>query len=422
VTASPSTGGAHGATPVERVGGQSAMNAVRFSGVSKVYAGGATAVDDLDLEIAGQELLVLVGPSGCGKTTALRMVAGLEDISAGEISVAGTVVNRLEPRKRDIAMVFQNYALYPHMTVFDNIAFPLRCRRVGRREIRERVERAARLLGLEDMLKRRPRTLSGGQRQRVAMGRAIVREPRVFLMDEPLSNLDAKLRTQMRTEIAQIQRELGVTTIYVTHDQVEAMTMGTRIAVMRKGVLQQQGSPQEVYDDPVNLFVASFIGSPAMNLVQATLERRNGGLACRIGEQRLDLPDRVIARVPALAGYEGRDVAVGIRPEHLRANDSAGPVASLVGDAVVVETLGAEKLVHVDMPGHAVVTEDVLEVARDTDASLAQALQRGERSDRVSLVARFEPDAPTTVGSSVRVPVALERLRFFDLQTGLALR
>src|SRR5690349_164288 len=269
--------------------GWEAVAPVAFQDVGKVYGDGTRAVDDLDLLVEDGEFMVFVGPSGCGKTTALRMVAGLEEVTEGTIRIGETVVNDVLPQKRNIAMVFQNYALYPHMSVAENIGFGLKMHKVDRREARERVEQIARVLGLSDLLQRKPRALSGGQRQRVAMGRAIVRSPQVLLMDEPLSNLDAKLRVQMRAEIARIQREIGATTIYVTHDQVEAMTMGDRVAVMRKGRLQQVDVPQRLYDAPTNLFVAGFIGSPSMNLVQARLERRNGSLACAIGDQRLEL-------------------------------------------------------------------------------------------------------------------------------------
>src|SRR5207302_9781988 len=271
------------------------------------------------LDVADGEFMVFVGPSGCGKTTALRMVAGLEDITDGEIRIGDAVVNGLHPRKRDVAMVFQNYALYPHMTVYRNIAFALKVRKTPPEEIKRRVEEAARILGLTPELKRKPAQLSGGQRQRVAMGRAIVRDPQVFLMDEPLSNLDAKLRVQMRAEVARIQHELGATTIYVTHDQVEAMTMGDRVAVMRGGVLQQEGDPQTVYDRPRNLFVASFIGSPPMNLVQAQLDRGDAeNLVARIGGQEIEVPRELVAARPALERYAGRTVGLGIRPEHVR--------------------------------------------------------------------------------------------------------
>src|SRR6516164_8608534 len=290
------------------------MAPVAFSGVGKVYRDGTRALIDFTLEVADGEFMVFVGPSGCGKTTALRMVAGLEDITEGEVRIAGRVVNGLHPRKRDVAMVFQNYALYPHMTVYKNIAFALKVRKTPPSEIRRRVEEAARILGLTPELKRKPAQLSGGQRQRVAMGRAIVRDPDVFLMDEPLSNLDAKLRVQMRAEISRIQHELGATTIYVTHDQIEAMTMGDRVAVLRKGELQQVAEPQALYDTPANLFVASFIGSPEMNLVEAELERTDGGLVCVLGGQRLPVPAELVQARPGLEAYVGRTIGLGVRP------------------------------------------------------------------------------------------------------------
>src|SRR2546421_4341590 len=262
------------------------MAEIQFIHVSKVYGGDTPAVRDLNLEVNEGEFVVLVGPSGCGKTTALRMVAGLEEITEGEIRIGDRVVNQLPPRERDVAMVFQNYALYPHKSVYENLAFPLKLRRLGKAEIEQRVRRIARLLELEEQLPRRPRQLSGGQRQRVAMGRAIVREPQAFLMDEPLSNLDAKLRTQMRAEISLLHKELGITTLYVTHDQVEAMTLGQRVAVLRKGELQQVAAPQELYDRPVNLFVAGFIGSPSMNFDQGTVESADGRLTVAFGDER----------------------------------------------------------------------------------------------------------------------------------------
>ncbi len=290
---------------------------VTFQGVSKVYPDGTRAVNDLNLGIQDGEFMVLVGPSGCGKTTALRMVAGLEDISEGQLKIGERIVNHVPPRDRDIAMVFQSYALYPHLSVYDNIAFGLKLKKMPKAEIDKRVQNAAQVLGLESFLDRKPRALSGGQRQRVAMGRAIVREPAAFLMDEPLSNLDAKLRVQMRAEIAKLQSDLGTTTVYVTHDQVEAMTMGDRVAVMRKGELQQVAEPQELYDRPLNLFVGGFIGSPAMNLVEAQLERANGGLAAVAGGERILLGDETLSARPALKQYEGRPVILGIRPEDL---------------------------------------------------------------------------------------------------------
>src|SRR5262245_4945343 len=291
------------------------MAGVTLEDVSKVYPDGYRAVNKVDLAINDGEFMVLVGPSGCGKTTALRMVAGLEDISEGVVRIGQRAVNHVPSRDRDIAMVFQSYALYPHLSVYENIAFGLRLKKLPKKEIDERVHKAASTLGLEDQLKRKPRNLSGGQRQRVAMGRAIVRQPAAFLMDEPLSNLDAKLRVQMRAEISRLQRDLGVTTIYVTHDQVEAMTMGDRVAVMRKGELQQVDDPQTLYDHPVNLFVGGFIGSPAMNMVEAQIVKQNGGLAAQIGDQTLSLGAETLEQRPGLRAYEGKRVIIGIRRE-----------------------------------------------------------------------------------------------------------
>ena len=289
------------------------MAEVVLDHVSKVYDNGFEAVTDLSLDIADGEFLVLVGPSGCGKSTALRMIAGLETISSGEMRIGDRVVNDVQPKDRDIAMVFQNYALYPHMTVFDNIGFALKLAKVPRDEIKKRVDNAARILELTENLDKKPGQLSGGQRQRVAMGRAIVRDPAAFLMDEPLSNLDAKLRVQMRAEIAALQRELGVTTFYVTHDQVEAMTMGDRVAVIKRGILQQAAAPQELYDHPENLFVAGFIGSPAMNLYQSTI-RRNGSTTIELGSQTLEIDPQLLAERPAIESFVVMPVAVGIRP------------------------------------------------------------------------------------------------------------
>src|SRR5689334_21392708 len=291
------------------------MAEIAYDAVQKVYPDGTQAVHDLDLEIADGELMVLVGPSGCGKTTALRMLAGLEEISGGEIRIGDQIVNDLKPKERDIAMVFQSYALYPHMSVYDNLAFGLKLHDVPKQEIKERVTRAAKILQIEDILKRKPRALSGGQRQRVAMGRAIVREPQAYLMDEPLSNLDAKLRVQMRAEIHQLQRRLGVTTIYVTHDQVEAMTMGDRVAVMNAGHLQQVDTPQVLYDQPVNEFVAGFIGSPSINLVESKLAQSNGKLEVTLGKDKLSVDDQIVRNRSGLADYVGKEVILGVRPE-----------------------------------------------------------------------------------------------------------
>jgi multiple sugar transport system ATP-binding protein len=395
---------------------------VTFDAVGKVYRDGTRAVTDLDLQVGDGEFMVLVGPSGCGKTTALRMVAGLEEISEGEIRIGDRVVNGLEPRDRDIAMVFQNYALYPHMDVERNMAFGLTTRRVPRAEARRRVERIARVLGLHALLRRKPGQLSGGQRQRVAMGRAIVREPQVFLMDEPLSNLDAKLRVQMRAEISRIQRELNATTIYVTHDQVEAMTMGDRVAVLRGGVLQQLDSPQQLYDRPANLFVASFIGSPSMNLVEATLRRRDGGLVCAIGPQELAVPPEVVAERPALAGYDGRRVALGVRPErleHAALVPSAGPERRLRGLVRLTEALGSALLAHVEVDAPAVVHDDVLEEAGDE--VVVEEIRAEQRERRTTLVCSFDPAASVRAGEEVEVAVDTRRLHFFDLETGAAI-
>src|SRR3954469_18322154 len=327
------------------------MASVTFDAVSKVYDNGFRAVDAPDLEIRDGEFMVLVGPSGCGKTTALRMLAGLEEISAGELIIDDEVVNAVPPQKRDIAMVFQNYALYPHLSVYDNMAYGLKIQKIGKAEIRQRVEEIARVIGLEDLLGRKPKALSGGQRQRVAMGRAIVRQPKVFLMDEPLSNLDAKLRVQMRSEVSRIQHELKATTVYVTHDQVEAMTMGDRVALMRRGVLQQVDTPMRLYNAPANLFVASFIGSPAMNLLEATLDRRNGHLVAQVGDQFLRLEAEALTDPGELDRYIGRKVALGIRPEHLEdaaVETDAPSERRLKASVKTVEALGSELIAHLE--------------------------------------------------------------------------
>jgi multiple sugar transport system ATP-binding protein len=393
------------------------MASIRLDGVGKVFRDGTRAVDGLDLEIADGELIVLVGPSGCGKTTTLRMTAGLEEISEGEIRIGDRLVNSLDPRDRDVAMVFQNYALYPHMTVFDNLAFPLRAQRVPRAEIRTRVERTAKVLGLDGLVGRKPRSLSGGQRQRVAMGRALVREPQVFLMDEPLSNLDASLRARMRAEIAGLQHELGVTTMYVTHDQVEAMTVGGRIAVMRGGVLQQQGPPQTVYDAPDNLFVAAFIGSPPMNLLYGRIERDGDTLQCVLGDRRLP----VVAKdglAAALASYTGTDVAAGVRPEHLGDPIDGSPDRPrLRGSVKFVEQLGSETMVQIDLDVKAVAVDTVLGLPGDAGETV-----RGPPSDRALVTARFNAHADVGLGDIVEVAVSTERVQYFDLTTGRAIR
>ncbi len=401
------------------------MAEVVLHDMSKVYPDGTRAVADLDLSIGDGEFMVLVGPSGCGKTTALRMVAGLEDISSGEVRVGGRVVNDVPPKDRDIAMVFQSYALYPHLSVFENIAFGLRLRKVPKDEVERRVTEAAGILGLEDLLKRKPRALSGGQRQRVAMGRAIVREPQAFLMDEPLSNLDAKLRVQMRSEIARIQDNLGVTTIYVTHDQTEAMTLGHRVAVMRKGVLQQVASPQELYDDPVNLFVAGFIGSPAMNMVEATLEGGDGSPAWLVvGSQRLQLDDKVMAERPGLAAYRGRTLAAGIRPEDMEdAALAAGapPERRLSFTTDLVEALGSDVFVHFSLDAPPVVTDETRELAEDVGADRAEQLASARSAAHATVVARCSPRTAARASQAMEVAVDTSRFHFFDLETGAAI-
>jgi multiple sugar transport system ATP-binding protein len=400
------------------------MADVIFDKVEKVYDNDVHAVHDLSLEIRDGEFVVLVGPSGCGKTTALRMVAGLEEITDGKVSIGGRVVNDLTPKERDIAMVFQNYALYPHLSVSDNIGFGLRLRKTPKKVVDERVAWAAKLLGLTPYLNRRPKELSGGQRQRVAMGRAIVRQPQVFLMDEPLSNLDAKLRVQMRAEIARIQHEVGVTTIYVTHDQVEAMTMGDRVAVMRKGELQQMAEPQSLYNAPNNLFVASFIGSPAMNIVEADVVRGDGGLAVRIGEQELQVPEDVARRRPALSGYAGRKLALGIRPEHLEDGillQNGG--ARLKGRVLITEALGSEILAHVEMKATPVVTDDVVEgaVVDEAEYEIAADLLESGNGAQSTFVGRFDPSSRVRPDDEIELVVDTEKLQFFDLETGYAI-
>jgi multiple sugar transport system ATP-binding protein len=401
------------------------MADVIFDKVEKIYDNDVHAVHDLSLEIGDGEFVVLVGPSGCGKTTALRMVAGLEDITDGKISIGERVVNDLTPKERDIAMVFQNYALYPHLSVADNIGFGLRLRHTPKEVVEERVAWAANFLGLTPYLHRRPKELSGGQRQRVAMGRAIVRKPQVFLMDEPLSNLDAKLRVQMRAEIARIQREMSVTTIYVTHDQVEAMTMGDRVAVMRRGELQQMAEPQTLYDTPKNLFVASFIGSPAMNIFEARVERRDGGLAVQLGDQELAVPQDVAQRRQALAGYTGRTLAVGIRPEHLEdASVARNGGGRLRGHVLLTEALGSEILAHVEVHAKPVVTEDVVEgavVHAEEQAVAADLMGDSGNGAKATLVGRLDPASRVRPDSEVELTVDTEKLQFFDLETGFAI-
>ncbi|HET7012827.1 MAG TPA: sn-glycerol-3-phosphate ABC transporter ATP-binding protein UgpC [Streptosporangiaceae bacterium] len=392
------------------------MSRIELDSVTKRFGDGTIAVSSLDLTVGDGELLVLVGPSGCGKTTALRMVAGLEEVSSGTIRIDGQIVNDVEPRHRDIAMVFQSYALYPHLSVFDNMAFSLKYRKINKGEIRARVLEAARVLELEPYLLRKPRQLSGGQRQRVAMGRAIVRQPRAFLMDEPLSNLDAKLRVQMRAEIGQLQRSLGITTIYVTHDQTEAMTLGTRVAVISGGLLQQLAPPTELYRRPANLFVAGFIGSPPMNLIDAVLERGGAsafadatGPVVAFGPHRLPIPAQVIAAHPGLENYLGQPIVLGIRPEHLSDATLSGPDgsgATLELPVSLREELGSEvhlhgalgEVAHGSGPG----ADDVRSLA--------------------TLVAKMDPRTKIEVGQTATIAVAADQLHFFDPQSGDSIR
>ena len=400
------------------------MAEVTFDNVGKIYPDGTRAVSGMDLEIDDGEFMVLVGPSGCGKTTALRMVAGLEEISEGVLRIGDRVVNRVPARDRDIAMVFQSYALYPHLSVYENIAFGLKLRKTPKDEIDKRVRDAARVLGLEEFLDRKPRALSGGQRQRVAMGRAIVRQPAAYLMDEPLSNLDAKLRVHMRAEIASLQHDLGVTTLYVTHDQVEAMTMGHRVAVMRKGQLQQVAPPQELYDRPVNVFVGGFIGSPAMNLVESTVERRNGTYFARLGEAALALDESVSRTRPALERYVDRPVVLGIRPESLEDAALEPDTPSdrkLKGVVVLREPLGSEIVAHFDVDVPPALTEEVRELARDVGQEAAVRASQDEGQSKSTMVGRFGPRSRAKTGDTIDVAVDTTSIHLFDVETGLGI-
>jgi multiple sugar transport system ATP-binding protein len=396
---------------------------ITFESVSKVYPDGTRAVQSVDLAIADGGFMVLVGPSGCGKTTLLRMVAGLETISDGVIRVGGRVINAVPPKSRDIAMVFQNYALYPHMSVYDNMAFALKLRHLPKAQIKENVRKAATILALMEQLGKKPRNLSGGQRQRVAMGRAIVREPQAFLMDEPLSNLDAKLRVQMRAEIARIQRDLGVTTIYVTHDQVEAMTLGDRVAVMRGGILQQFDSPQELFEQPRNLFVAGFIGSPEMNLVDAKLERIDG-VWVTFGSHRLRVPDELLSARPSVGRAIGRRIVLGIRPDDFE--DAALVTEAPAGTRLPVrvdlrETLGREAYLHFVIDAPPVLTEDTKELAADTDAAALEELERTAATQTTRFVASVSAKTSAREGQDAELTVDVGELHFFDPETGEAL-
>ncbi len=388
------------------------MADVVFDHCEKQYPNGFKAVTDLSLQINDGEFLVMVGPSGCGKSTTLRMIAGLEEISAGELRIDGKVVNHMAPKDRDIAMVFQNYALYPHMSVGENIGFALKLRKTPKDEIKRRVEEAARVLELTSLLDRKPGQLSGGQRQRVAMGRAIVRQPKAFLMDEPLSNLDAKLRVQMRSEIARIQKDLGVTTFYVTHDQVEAMTMGHRVAVIKAGVLQQVAAPQSLYERPDNVFVAAFIGSPSMNLFEGALDL-GANPSVMLGTQRVALPDSLLAERPALRAYDGRSVVVGIRPEDLEDAElvPSHPAHQRVrADVVLVEALGAEIVAHLEIDAPHAATGD------------PDAVEKIGTAGRSVLIAKLSPRSGVRADRPVELAVDAVRFHFFDPDSTLAIR
>ena len=386
------------------------MASIVFEGVEKRYPDGYAAIQHLDLTIEDGEFLVLVGPSGCGKSTALRMIAGLEDITGGRLMIGDTLANGLAPRDRDIAMVFQSYALYPHMSVAENIGFGLSVRGTDKAEIDRKVKETAKLLELDAYLHRKPGQLSGGQRQRVAMGRALVRAPKAFLMDEPLSNLDARLRGQMRAEIARLQKLSGITTVYVTHDQIEAMTMGDRVAVMRAGVLQQLGTPRSLYDTPANLFVAGFIGTPSMNFLKARLERGDTGLLAAAGGFSLPVPEAVIATRPALARHVGKDIFVGVRAEALIASGGSDPGHGRIGGTIAfIEDFGATKLVHLDIGGAGKLEE----VAAEAD----EISLSGPR-----LRASIPATHPLQLGETLLLSVDPEQLHFFDATTENAIR
>src|SRR5438132_8587706 len=396
------------------------MASIDFDDVSKRFPNGTLAVDEMNLTVDDGEFMIFVGPSGCGKTTALRMVAGLEEVTSGSIRIGDRVVNDVEPPDRDIAMVFQNYALYPHMSVADNMGFPLRMQRMSRGELRGRVHDVAELLGIGELLARKPRELSGGQRQRVAMGRAIVRHPQVFLMDEPLSNLDAKLRVQMRADIAKLQHDLGTTTIYVTHDQVEAMTMGDRVAVMSLGVLQQVDTPQRLYEQPANLFVAGFIGTPPMNLVEAGVATHNGTVAVKISGQDIQLSDATLARYPGVRRYDGRSIVFGVRSDDLYLPQERPNLPSLTASLQLVEQLGSHSIAYFKIDAHVIAAgaaglEGAVEEEGDAEAVTAS---------RPNLVASFSAAEAAALRLEDEVPVAIDvaKVHLFDSDTGEPLR
>ena len=401
----------------------SALSSINFESVGKVYPGGTRAITDVSIEVADGEFVVLVGPSGCGKSTLLRMVAGLEEVTEGTLRIGNRVVNEVSPKDRDIAMVFQNYALYPHMSVFDNMAFGLKMRRLPREEIRQKVREAASILEISELMERKPKSLSGGQRQRVAMGRAIVREPAAFLMDEPLSNLDAKLRVQMRAELGILHKRLQTTTLYVTHDQVEAMTMGDRVAVLRKASedqtnLQQIDTPRVLYDRPANLFVAGFIGSPSMNFVYGSIKARGAEVSLGFADEEVTLPGSVLTEHSTLASYTNRQIVVGIRPEAFDIDSAPsepdGP-PTITADATLVEQLGSEAYVHFSKPAPPVITPDIRELLEDEGSDVSSL------GDTTKFVARVNPDLAPRGGDRIRLTVDTSKLHFFDDETGAAI-
>ena len=396
------------------------MATVELDKINKLYENGFHAVKDLSIDVKDGEFLVLVGPSGCGKSTALRMVAGLEDISTGDLRIGGRRVNDVDPQGRDIAMVFQSYALYPHMSVADNIGYGLKLRKTPKDEMNARIQKAADMLELGPLLDRKPKQLSGGQRQRVAMGRAIVRNPQVFLMDEPLSNLDAKLRVQMRAEISSVVRSLNTTTLYVTHDQTEAMTMGDRMAVMKAGELQQLGTPGECYDTPVNIFVAQFVGSPPMNLVMAKVTENASGPQLELGGSTVTIPDAVLSARPSLRSFIGKDVALGVRSEDMEDGSlsSAPPERRIKGKVVLTEALGSQVIVHFTFPGRPVVTEDTKLMAKETGEAEQISLSP---DSGVKWGASFAPRSRVKMGDEIESAVDVERAHFFDPATSKAI-
>ena len=390
------------------------MGAINITSVGKIYPNGTRALEDVSIEVNDGEFVVLVGPSGCGKTTLLRMVAGLEDITEGEISIADNIVNEVAPKDRDIAMVFQNYALYPHMSVYDNMAFSLKLRKFSKDEIDKKVKDAAKTLEIDELLDRKPKALSGGQRQRVAMGRAIVRSPQAFLMDEPLSNLDAKLRVQMRAELGQLHTQLQTTTLYVTHDQVEAMTMGDRVAVIRKGVLQQIDTPREIYLYPKNIFVAGFIGSPSMNFVYATLKISSKGASLTFGE------DQIFVKDPpeSLKDYEGKEIVLGVRPEAFE--DSVYANKKEFSEEIsihvsLLEQLGSDTYIHFYKDINPVQTEAIEEILADEGEDISVL------GTQTKFIARINPNATIEEGKNITLSINPSKLHFFNPETGLSI-